>query len=124
MRLLLLLLCCITPCFAQSSTVHIYRYKQFEGAALKPSIYCDGVELGRMKNGHVITVQIPIGEHVFYANDKQAGAAVIVEQGKEYYFRVNLQVGVWKGHFRLEMVTPEQGKYDEEKLKPEPVKGE
>jgi hypothetical protein len=101
-----------------TATVHFYRYKQFEGSALKPSVYCDGVELIRMQNGRFFDMQLPLGEHTCYANDKQAGAIVRFEAGKDYYFRVNLQVGMWKGHYRLEMVMPEQGKYDIAKLKP------
>jgi hypothetical protein len=101
-----------------TATVHFYRYKQFEGSALKPSIYCDGVELIRMQNGRFFDMQLPLGEHTCYANDKQAGAIVKFEAGKDYYFRVNLQTGMWKGHYRLEMVMPEQGKYDIAKLKP------
>lgn len=100
------------------STVYFYRYKQFSGSALKPSIYCDGVELLRMQNGRFYKMQIPAGEHTCYANDKQAGVIIKFEPGKDYFFRTSLQVGVWKGHFRLEMVMPEQGKYDITKLKP------
>lgn len=98
--------------------VHFYRYKQFEGSALKPSVYCDGVELGRMQSGRFLDVKIPPGQHTFYAEDKQAGAVITLEPGKEYFFRTELQVGFWKGHFRLTMIMPEQGKYDMAKLKP------
>ena len=103
---------------ADTAIVHFYRYKQFQGSALKPSIYCDGQELGRMQNGRVFDVHVAPGSHTFYANDKQAGAAVDLEPGKEYYFRTDLQVGMWKGHFRLTMVMPDQGKYDVANLKP------
>jgi len=103
---------------ASTANVYFYRYKQFEGSALKPSIYCDDVELIRIQNGRFFELQLPAGEHTCYANDKQAGAIVKFEPGKDYYFRVDLQVGVWKGHFRLDMVMPEQGKYDVAKLKP------
>jgi len=101
-----------------AAIVHFYRYHQMQGAALKPSVYCDGQELGRMQNGRVFDVHVAPGSHTFYANDKQAGAAVTLEPGKEYYFRTDLQVGFLKGHFRLTMVTPEQGKYDVTNLKP------
>ncbi len=43
---------------------------------------------------------------------------VNVEVGKEYFFQTDLQMGVWKGHFRLTMFMPEQGKFDLAKLKP------
>jgi hypothetical protein len=116
--LFLLCLCGHAQDVSTTATVHFYRYKQFEGSALKPSIYCDGVELIRMQNGRFFDMQLPLGEHTCYANDKQAGAIVKFEAGKDYYFRVNLQTGMWKGHYRLEMVMPEQGKYDIAKLKP------
>ena len=103
---------------SNTSTVYFYRYKQFSGSALKPSIFCDGVELLRMQNGRFFEMHIPAGEHTCYANDKQAGVIMNFEPGKDYYFRTSLQVGMWKGHFRLEMVMTEQGKYDVAKLKP------
>jgi hypothetical protein len=114
----LLCLCGHAQDVSTTATVHFYRYKQFEGSALKPSIYCDGVELIRMQNGRFFDMQLPLGEHTCYANDKQAGAILKFEAGKDYFFRVNLQTGMWKGHYRLEMVMPEQGKYDIAKLKP------
>jgi hypothetical protein len=103
---------------AATATVHFYRYKQYMGSALKPSVYCDNTELGRLGNGHYLDVKIPVGPHTLYAEDKQAGAAVTLEDGKDYYFRTDVQIGFWKGHFRLTMVMPEQGKYDVEKLTP------
>lgn len=103
---------------SNTSTVYFYRYKQFSGSALKPSVYCDGVELLRMQNGRFFEMHIPAGEHTCYANDKQAGVIMNFEPGKDYYLRTSLQVGMWKGHFRLEMVMAEQGKYDVAKLKP------
>jgi len=101
-----------------TATVHFYRYRQYVGAALNPSVYCDGVRLARVWNGSFFDVKIPAGPHTFYAEDKQAGAVVTLEPGKEYFFRTDLQVGFWKGHFRLTMMMPEQGKYDLGKLKP------
>jgi len=101
-----------------SGTIHIYRYKQFQGSALHPSIYCDEIRLTRISGGRYLDVKVPVGTHTFYADDKQAGAVVNVEAGKDYYFRAEVQVGFWKGHFRLMMVQPEQGKYDLAKLQP------
>jgi hypothetical protein len=101
-----------------TAVVHIYRYKQFEAPKVRPSVYCDGTLLGRITRGHFLDVKIPPGSHVFLSEDKQAGAAVTLEPGKEYFFRIDMQMGVWKGSFRLTMVIPEQGKYEVSKLKP------
>lgn len=103
---------------SSTAKIYFYRYKQYQGSALKPSIYCDGKEIARMQNGRFFEIDMPVGEHTCYANDKQAGAVVKFEAGNDYYFRTDLQAGFWKGHFRLDMVMPEQGKYDVSKLKP------
>ena len=34
---------------ASKATVYVYRYKQFVGGALAPSVYCDETELARME---------------------------------------------------------------------------
>ncbi len=101
-----------------AAIVHFYRYRQAAGKMLRPSVYCDGYELGRMQNGRVFDVRVQPGTHTFTAEDKQAGATVTLEPGKEYFFRTDLQLGFWKGHFRLTMVMPDQGKYDIANLKP------
>ena len=103
---------------AQTATVYFYRYRQMQGKALRPSVYCDDVALGRIQNGRVLTVHIAPGTYTFTAEDRQAGAAVLLEGGKAYYFRTDLQVGFWKGHFRLTMVQLDQGKYDTASMKP------
>jgi hypothetical protein len=103
---------------APKATVHFYRYKQYVGSALRPSVYCDGAELGRIDNGRYLDVKISAGPHTFYSEDKQAGAVMTLEPGKDYFLRTDLQEGFWKGHFRLTEVAPDQGKFDITKLKP------
>jgi hypothetical protein len=110
-----------TPAPAPAATtamVHFYRYAAFQGWALKPALYCDGILLGYMKNGTYLDVKVPVGSHTVSTDDKQAGAVVTVEPGKDYYFRTDIRVGFWSGSFVLTMVMPEQGKYDVLKLVP------
>jgi hypothetical protein len=99
------------------ATVYIYRYKQFVGSALSPSVYCDEGELARMDNGKFFEVKLAPGKHVFHSNDKQAGIDVELEGGQKYYIRVELVPGMMKGHGRLVLVAPEQGSYEIKKLK-------
>jgi hypothetical protein len=106
------------PTDAPKATVHFYRYKQYVGSALRPSVYCDGAELGRIDNGRYLDVKIAAGPHTFYSEDKQSGAVMTLEPGKDYFLRTDLQEGFWKGHFRLTVVEPDQGKFDITKLKP------
>ena len=100
------------------ATVYVYRYKQFVGSALSPSVYCNDNELARMDNGRFFVAKLTPGKHVFRSNDKQAGVEVDLKGGQDYYIRVELATGFMKGHGRLVSVTPEQGAYEVKNLKP------
>src|SRR5688500_8214831 len=83
------------------AVVYIYRYKQFVGSALEPSVYCDETELARMDNGRFFTVIVPAGRHVFRANDKQSGVVIDAQPGQRYFLRIELVTGALKGHGRV-----------------------
>ena len=100
------------------ASVYVYRYKQFVGSALSPSVYCNDNELARMDNGRFFVAKLTPGKHVFRSNDKQAGVEVDLKGGQDYYIRVELATGFMKGHGRLLLVAPEQGSYEIKKLKP------
>jgi len=100
------------------ATVFVYRYKQFVGKALSPSVYCDENELARMENGRYFVVTLPAGQHIFRSNDKQAGVNLDLKPGDKYYIRVEIATGFMKGHGRLVSVAPEQGSYEIKNLKP------
>lgn len=100
------------------ATVYVYRYKQFVGSALSPSVYCDETELARMENGRYFAAKLSSGKHTFYSNDKQAGIEVDLKSGQDYYIRVEIAAGMMKGHGRMVLVAPEQGGYEIKKLKP------
>lgn len=101
-----------------AATVFFYRYKQFVGSALAPSVYCDEGELARMENGRYFVAKFTPGKHVFRSNDKQSGVESELKAGQEYYIRVELVPGAMKGHGRLILVQAEQGAYEIKKLKP------
>jgi len=102
------------------ATVYIYRYKQFAGSALAPSVFCDEAELARAENGRYFTVRLDPGKHSFRSNDKQSGTELDMKAGQEYFLRVEIATGMWKGHGRLVLMSPEQGGYEinSSKLKP------
>jgi hypothetical protein len=101
-----------------AATVYFYRYKQFVGSALAPSVYSDEGELGRMENGRFFRAKFTPGKHIFRSNDKQSGIESELKAGEEYYIRVELVPGAMKGHGRLVLVPTEQGAYEIKKLKP------
>jgi hypothetical protein len=102
------------------ATVYVYRYKQFVGSALAPSVFCDEVQLARMENGRYFAANVDPGKHSFRSNDQQSGLELDAKAGQEYFVRVEIAAGVMKGHGRLILMSPEQGRYElqSKKLKP------
>ena len=82
---------------ASKATVYVYRYKQFVGAALEPSVYCDDAQLARMSNGRYFTVKVDPGKHTFHSNDKQSGIELDAKAGQEYFIRLEIATGFMKG---------------------------
>lgn len=104
----------------QKSVVYFYRYKQFVGSALAPSVYCDEAQLARMENGRYFAVNVDPGLHTFRSNDAQSGVQLDVKPGQQYYIRVEIAAGMMKGHGRLILTAAEQGRYElqSNRLKP------
>jgi hypothetical protein len=102
------------------STVYVYRYKQFVGAALAPSVYCDEAQLARMDNGRYFLVTLDPGKHTFRSNDPQSGIVLDMKPGEQYFIRVEIATGFMKGHGRLVLMSREQASYElvSTKLKP------
>jgi hypothetical protein len=98
--------------------IYFYRIKQFAGSALEPSVYCDGKELARMDNGRYFGVRLTPGKHTCNMGDKQTGFEIDVKNGQSYYAKINIEMGVWKGHGRLTLLQPEQGAFEIKKAKP------
>jgi hypothetical protein len=109
-----------TDASTSKATVYVYRYKQFVGAALEPSVYCDELQLARMTNGRYFTTKIDSGKHTFHSNDKQSGVELDLKAGQEYFIRLEIATGFMKGHGRLVLMSPEQAGYElkSDKLKP------
>jgi hypothetical protein len=108
------------PQDSAKATVFVYRYKQFIGAALAPSVYCDEVQLARMENGRYFTTTVEPGKHIFRSNDEQSGIVLLAAAGQQYFIRVDIAAGFMKGHGRLQLMDVQQGTYEltSDKLKP------
>jgi hypothetical protein len=102
------------------ATIYFYRYKQYVGSALSPSVFCDEAQLARMENGRYFMAHIEPGKHTFRSNDAQSGVELDLKPGEKYYIRIEIAPGMMKGHGRLVMAPVEQGIYDlkSNKLKP------
>jgi len=115
-----------SPAAAESTTaapktkgrIFFYRIKQYAGSALEPSVYCDDKQLARMDNGRYFAVDLEPGEHTCNMGDKQTGFTINVKAGEEYYAKVSLEMGFWKGHGRLTLLQKEQAAFELKKVKP------
>ncbi|MGC9292615.1 MAG: DUF2846 domain-containing protein [Acidobacteriaceae bacterium] len=125
LTLIAFVLCVSSISFAADAgrLAHVYFYREhaYKGSALKPSVFCDDTQLARMENGRYFSINVPAGEHTFYANgpkDRQSGENIDLESGKSYYLRLSLDWGLWKGHGRLTQIAPEEAQKAIHKLKP------
>ena len=100
------------------AVVYVYRYKQFIGYTVEPSVYCNEVQLARMDNGRYFKVVLSPGTYTFRSNDKQSGIEMELKSGEQYYMRVEIAQGLWKQYGRLVLMAKEQGSYEIKKLKP------
>jgi hypothetical protein len=74
---------------AATATVHVYREKHLVGSALSPSIYVDGIELQRLRNGRFFAATVATGKHMITVGRSEVGLFVEFAPGKHYYFRVD-----------------------------------
>lgn len=101
-----------------NAIVYVYRYKQFAGYTVEPSVYCNEVQLARMDNGRYFKVVLSPGTYTFRSNDKQSGIEMELKSGEEYYIRVEIAQGLLKQRGRLVLMAREQGAYEIKRLKP------
>ncbi len=98
--------------------VIVYRYKQYAGSAIRPSIYCDEKDTSRVQNGRYVALSLAPGKHTFRSTDAQSQIELDLKPGQEYYIRIDIAAGMWKGHGRLTLVQPEQGAAELKQMKP------
>jgi hypothetical protein len=113
-----------TDATQSKASVYIYRYKQFVGAALAPSVYCDDVQLARMDNGRYFLATLDPGKHTFRSNDAQSGILLEMQPGEQYFIRVEIATGFMKGHGRLVLMSREQASYELVSTKLKPLDGD
>lgn len=99
---------------------YFYRKKTILGGALNTSVHVDGVEVADLDPGTYVKVPLDPGNHAFYSDEKDDTLKLEVEAGKEYYFRIELKAGMWKGHGVLNRLDPVEGsnEFGSWKLKP------
>jgi hypothetical protein len=99
-------------------TVYIYRPNKMVGRALEPSVFCDGVELGRMDNGRYFVLNLSPGKHIIHLTNDKKGYEIDMGAGQTYYFRVGIEMGMWKGNGKILLESNEKGAEEVKKIKP------
>jgi|SRR5882724_6144868 len=98
--------------------LRVYRHHRYEGSALSPSIYIDDRQVARIGNGRRCSIRLSPGTHTVRSDDKSSAISIDAKAGQEYFIRIDEQTGFWKGHGKLVMVLPEQGKAEYKLEKP------
>jgi hypothetical protein len=67
-----------------TATIHVYRERHLVGFAISPSIYVDGIELQRLRNGTFFVAILLTGKHMITVGRSEVGLFVDFEPGKQY----------------------------------------
>ena len=97
---------------AATATICFYRPHRFEGAALKPPVMVDEVDVAHLHNGDAVQVTVNAGSHKLHSNDKSTGIELEAKPGQTYFVRVDIKTGGWKGHGQVTLIDPQEGKYE------------
>ncbi len=102
---------------SEIATVYVYRPKALFGWALNPTVMLDGEDFVNVRNGRFFKAQFKPSKHVFKMDDGASGAELDLQGGKNYYLKVEIVPGVWKGGGKMTYVAPEQGGLEVQGLK-------
>ena len=100
------------PATQTTATICFYRPHRFEGAALKPPVVVDEVDVAHLHNGDAVQVTVNSGSHKLHSNDKSTGIELDAKPGQTYFVRVDIKTGGWKGHGQVTLIDPQEGKYE------------
>lgn len=106
-----------TAASLEDATVFIYRPSKMVGKALEPSVFVDETELARMDNGRYFAIKLKPGKHIIRMTDDKKGYAIDMGPGQTYFFRVGLEMGMFKGHGKLTLDDRERAVEEIKKLK-------
>ena len=99
------------------ATVYIYRPGKMAGKALEPSVFVNDVELARMDNGRYFALKLKPGKHIVHMTDDKKGYAIDMGPGQTYYFRIGIEMGMWKGHGKITLDDADRAIKEIKKIK-------
>jgi hypothetical protein len=109
-----------TPARAEGkAVVFVYRPGKLVGKALEPSVFCDGVEVGRMDNGRYFVLLVDPGEHRIHMTQDNKRVDFKLGAGEAAFVRIKIVMGMMKG--RGEPVLADEEDAAEHLKKSEPL---
>ncbi len=105
-----------------SARVVVYRPWRLGGELLNTSVYVDGAEVADLDDRTVITLQLPAGAHRFRSDELKDEFELTLLPETTTYLRVDLQVGVLKGHGRVYVVDSSRGRIESRTKSMRPAK--
>lgn len=98
--------------------VYVYRKKNFNTRNMQPSVYVDGEEVARMDDGKFFVMKLSPGKHSVEVNKGHSGAVIDMKAGEQYYFKIDMKPGFWKGRSEITYMQKEQGSLEVQKMNP------
>lgn len=102
----------------QIAYLHVYRHRRYAGSGLAPTISVDDTKIARVGNGRRFTAHLKPGPHTIKSDDKSSAVTIDAKAGEHYYVRIDEETGFWKGHGKLTLLMPDQGKAEYPMQKP------
>jgi len=94
----------------ESAIVVFYRPWRQGGELLNTSVFVDGVELADLDDRSYLKVRQPAGLHRFHGDEEKDEFELELTPGETAYMRIDMVMGMFKGHGRLALVDPIQGR--------------
>lgn len=108
------------PAAAQpQATICFYRSSALVGAAIHSSIFIDGTNVGSLGRGKKFALTVSAGKHRIDSTAKGSRIDLDAKAGATYYVRLGLEVGFFRGHGAVTLMSPQQGEYEAAKMSEE-----
>jgi len=92
---------------------NIYVFRAVDiGAAALFQIFLDGTLKGGIAEGTYLFFKTTPGEHTIlsFSNENQESVTLIIEEGKNYFFEVEVKIGWVTGRVRIKQVDEKTGR--------------
>ncbi len=103
---------------AGKAVLFIYRPGKLVGKALEPSVFVDGVEIGRMDNGRYIVVLLDPGEHRVHMTQDNKRVDLKLGAGEAAFVRIKIVMGMMKGRGEPVLADEEDAAKHLKKMEP------